>query len=191
MRIGLTGGIGAGKSAVAKLFEEFGALVVDTDLLAREAAAPGTPGLAEIARVWPGTVRGGALDRAALAAIVFADPSARARLNRILHPEIRRMAFAREAAARPGQPIVHVVPLLFETGYNALVDTTVLVTSPQVQRIARSRARDGLGESAARARIAAQIAPEGARRRGGPLRERSCRRIGRVLALPSVWKPHL
>jgi dephospho-CoA kinase len=163
VRIGLTGGIGAGKSAVAKLFEEFGAFVVDTDLLAREAAAPGSPGLAEIARVWPATVRDGALDRAALAAIVFADPSARARLNRILHPEIRRLAFAREAAAQPGQPIVHVVPLLFETGYNALVDRTVLVTSPQAQRIARIRERDGLDETAARARIAAQIAPEGAR----------------------------
>lgn len=165
MRVGLTGGIGAGKSAVAKLFEEFGAFVIDADLLAREAAAPGTPGFAAIARLWPAAVRDGSLDRAALAAIVFADPSARARLNHILHPEIRRLAFLQEAAALPGQPIVHVVPLLFETGYDELVDTTVLVTSPQAQRVARIRARDALDEAAARARIAAQIAPERARER--------------------------
>lgn len=163
MRVGLTGGIGAGKSAVAKLFEEFGAYVIDTDLLAREAAARDSAGLREIARVWPQVVREGTLDRAALSEIVFRDPVARARVNAILHPHVRRLALEREAGARPGQPIVHVVPLLFETEYANLVDASVLVTAPESLRVARVRARDGLSEADVRARIEAQIPPERAR----------------------------
>ena len=115
MRVGLTGGIGAGKSAVAAIFANLGAFVVDTDSIAREVVAPHSDGLMEIARVWPQVVRAGALDRAALAEIVFNDPSARERLNGLLHPHIRRVAMEREAHAKPGQMVVHVVPLLFET----------------------------------------------------------------------------
>ena len=96
MRVGLTGGIGSGKSEVAALFEEFGAFVIDTDALAREAVAPNGDGFLAIAREWPDVIRRGVLDRAALADVVFADPAARARLNAILHPIVRRMAAARE-----------------------------------------------------------------------------------------------
>lgn len=165
MRVGLTGGIGAGKSAVAAIFANLGAFVVDTDSIAREVVAPHSDGLMEIARVWPQVVRAGALDRAALAEIVFNDPSARERLNGLLHPHIRRVAMEREARAKPGQMVVHVVPLLFETGYDQLVDKSVLVIAPLEQRIARVVERDGLDEARVRARMAAQIAPEQVRPR--------------------------
>lgn len=165
MRVGLTGGIGAGKSAVAKAFGEFGALVIDTDILAREAVAPHSDGLLEIARVWPSVVRNGMLDRAALGEIVFADHAARDRLNAILHPHIRRLAFQRESSAKPGQPIVHVVPLLFETDYARLMDKTVVVSAPEKLRMERTIARDRIDEARVRARMDAQIAPESARER--------------------------
>jgi dephospho-CoA kinase len=165
LRIGLTGGIGAGKSAVARIFEDLGALVIDTDALAREAVAPNSDGLMEIARVWPQVVRTGALDRTALGEIVFNDPSARERLNAILHPHIRRLAMERDALAKPGQLVVHIVPLLFETGYNQLVDKSVLVFAPEDQRIARVVARDKIDVGKVRARMAAQIDPLEARAR--------------------------
>jgi dephospho-CoA kinase len=165
VRVGLTGGIGAGKSAVAAIFANLGAFVVDTDSIAREVVAPHSDGLMEIARVWPQVVRAGALDRAALAEIVFNDPSARERLNGLLHPHIRRVAMERAARAKPGQMVVHVVPLLFETGYDQLVDKSVLVIAPLEQRIARVVERDGLDEARVRARMAAQIAPEQVRPR--------------------------
>lgn len=163
MRVGLTGGIGAGKSAVAVIFEQLGALIVDTDVIAREVVAPNSDGLREIARVWPQAVRNGVLDRGALADIVFGDPKARERLNGLLHPHIRRVALEREARAKPGQLIVHVVPLLFETGYDRLVDKSVLVVAPLEERIARIVARDKLDEGRVRARMATQIEPEQAR----------------------------
>ncbi|MBV8372168.1 MAG: dephospho-CoA kinase [Candidatus Eremiobacteraeota bacterium] len=165
MRVGLTGGIGAGKTAVARLFEEFGAYVIDTDLLAREAAAPNSDGFLAITRAWPDVVRHGVLDRAALAEIIFKDPAARERLNAILHPHVRRLAFEREARAGPGQLVVHVVPLLFETQYDELMDKSVLVTAPQAVRIERIVSRDHLDEARVRARMAAQIAPDRARGR--------------------------
>ena len=163
MRVGLTGGIGAGKSAVAALFAALGAFVIDTDAIAREVVAPNSDGLREIARVWPQAVRNGVLDRGALADIVFNDALARERLNALLHPHIRRLAMEREALAKPGQLLVHVVPLLFETGYDRLVDKSVLVVAPLDQRVARVVERDKLDEGRVRARMAAQIEPERAR----------------------------
>jgi len=165
MRVGLTGGIGSGKSEVARIFEDQGAFVIDTDVLAREAVAPYSDGLMQIARIWPQVVRNNSLDRGALAEIVFSDADARARLNDIVHPHVRRLAREREAFAKPGQIVVQVVPLLFETGYNNDVDKSVLVVAPEEQRIARIRARDRMDEAQIRARMAAQISPEEARRR--------------------------
>lgn len=165
MRVGLTGGIGSGKSEVAKILAELGALVIDTDVLAREAVAPHSDGLMAIARVWPGVIHSGALDRKALADIVFHDPSARERLNSIVHPFVRRLALESEKHAPPGQLIVHVVPLLFETGYADLVDKSIVVIAPDDARVARVLARDSVTESDVRARMAAQIEPSEARRR--------------------------
>jgi dephospho-CoA kinase len=163
MRVGLTGGIGAGKSAVAAILGELGAFVVDTDAIAREVVAPQSDGLLAIGRVWPQVIRNGALDRAALADIVFNDSDARDRLNALLHPHIRRIALERERRARPDQPTVHVVPLLFETGYDRLVDKSIVVVAPLEQRIARVVERDRSDEGRVRARMGAQVDPDAAR----------------------------
>jgi dephospho-CoA kinase len=165
VRVGLTGGIGAGKSAVAAILGELGAFVVDTDAVAREVVAPQSDGLLAVARIWPQVVRNGVLDRAALADIVFNDAGARERLNALLHPHIRRIALDRERRAGPQQPIVHVVPLLFETGYDRLVDKSVVVLAPLEQRIARVLERDRSDEGRVRARMGAQLDPDVARRR--------------------------
>jgi len=165
VRVGLTGGIGSGKSEVARIFEELGAFIIDTDALAREAVAPYSDGLMQIARVWPSVIRNDALDRAALAEIVFSDADARARLNAIVHPHVRRLARERARFAQPGQMILEVVPLLFETDYARDVDKAVVVVAPEEQRIARIAARDHMDETHVRARMAAQIAPEEAMRR--------------------------
>lgn len=171
MRVGLTGGIGSGKTEVAKLLREFGAFVIDTDQLAREAVAPGSDGWRAVAAQWPEVVGHGTLDRLALADIVFGDPTARERLNAIVHPYVRRRAAALEARARPEQLIVHVVPLLFETGYDGLVDRTILAVAPEAQRVERVKARDSLDESRIRARMVSQIEPNRARERADEIIE--------------------
>jgi dephospho-CoA kinase len=166
LRVGLTGGIGSGKSAVAELWRERGATIVDADLLAREAVAPGSDGLREVAAQWPAVVGAdGTLDRAALARIVFDDDAQRARLNAIVHPRVRALGDALEAAAPPDAVVVHVVPLLFEGEFWRRCDATVAVLAPEAQRVARVTARDGVDEAAVRARMRAQIDPEEARRR--------------------------
>jgi dephospho-CoA kinase len=159
----LTGGIGSGKSAVADLFAAYGAIVIDADVLAREAVAPGSAGFAAIAAQWPQTTRGGVLDRAALAAIVFADGAARAQLDAIVHPRVRALAAERETAAGDAAIVVHVVPLLFEGDYWKTCARNVLVIAPRELRIARVMARDGWTRAAVEARMAAQIDPEIAR----------------------------
>lgn len=139
--------------------------MIDTDELARQATLPGTPALAEIARRWPSAMRGGALDRASLAAIVFSDAAERERLNAIVHPVVRELARQRERRSPHHRVIVHVVPLLFETGYAGAVDASVLVIAPEAQRIARTCSRDGSTPDDVRRRIAAQMPVEEARRR--------------------------
>jgi dephospho-CoA kinase len=165
LRVGLTGGIGAGKSEVARVFGELGAYIIDTDELAREAVAPNSDGLLAIAHTWPQFVRGGSLDRAALAEVVFSDPQALARLNEIVHPFVRRLAKEREANAKPDQLIVHVVPLLFESGYIDMVDKSVVVIAPLEARIARVVGRDQTDAEHILARMKTQIDPEEARAR--------------------------
>jgi dephospho-CoA kinase len=163
MRVGLTGGIGSGKSAVADMLAELGAFVIDTDELAREVVAPGSPALFQISSKWPQVIRNGELDRAALADVVFADEGAREQLNAIVHPRVRALAAEREKAAQPRQLLVHVVPLLFETGYGETLDRSIVVIASDENRIARVIARDGIDEERVRARMAAQIDPEKAR----------------------------
>lgn len=163
MRVGLTGGLGAGKSEVARCFQVFGAYIIDTDALARQAVCPGSDGLRQIARTWPAVVRNGYLDRAALAEIVFHDAQARHRLMEIVHPHVRRLAMEAEQYAKAGQVIVHVVPLLFENGYDRLCDRSVLVTAPEELRIARVLHRDRWTAEQIRSRMASQIDPQQAR----------------------------
>lgn len=157
--IGLTGGIGSGKSTVARLLAERGALVIDADALAREVVEPGTPGLATVrCRFGAGVVRAdGSLDRAALGAIVFADPTARRDLEAITHPLIRDRTRAIIAAAPPGTVVVHDIPLLVETGVAAQYHLVVTVDVGVEERIRRLVALRGLAEDDARARITHQV----------------------------------
>ena len=117
IRVGLTGGIASGKSLVAAELGRLGAMVIDADVLAREVVEPGTPGLAAVvARFGPEVLDGDRLDRARLGAIVFADPAARRDLERIIHPAVRAKAAELERTADPDAVVVHVIPLLVETG---------------------------------------------------------------------------
>ena len=160
LRIGLTGGIAAGKSVVAQRLRELGAVVVDHDVLAREVVAPGSTGLAAVVEAFgPGVVGPlGELDRAALAAVVFADPQARERLNALVHPLVRRAADAREEAARAAfaNVVVHDIPLLVESGQAGHFDHLVVVDAPPELRVERLVQGRGLSESQAWARLAAQ-----------------------------------
>ena len=161
LRIGLTGGIGSGKSTVAALLAERGARVVDADRIAREVVEPGTPGLAAVvAEFGPGVLTGeGALDRAALAAIVFGDPAARARLDGIVHPLVRARAAELVAAAPADAVVVQDVPLLVETGQAAGFDLVLVVEADPDTRVQRLVGR-GLSADDARARMASQATDE-------------------------------
>ncbi|MGC3993837.1 MAG: dephospho-CoA kinase [Propionicimonas sp.] len=156
--VGLTGGIASGKSTVAELLAERGALVIDADRLAREVVEPGTPGLAAVvARFGDGVLRpDGSLDRPALGRIVFADTVARGDLEAIIHPAVRARAAELTAAAPAGAVVVQMIPLLVETGQQDAFDLVVVVDTAPEEQLARVRARDGLGAEEALARVRAQ-----------------------------------
>lgn len=164
LRIGLSGGIGSGKSTVASRFAEHGAVVIDADVLSREVVEPGTDGLAEIAAAFGADILtpDGALDRPALAARVFGDDQARETLNGIVHPRVAARTAELVAAAPADAVVVHDVPLLVEKGYAPHYHLVVIVDAPVETRVQRLVGR-GLPEADARARIAAQ-ATEDARR---------------------------
>jgi len=161
LRIGLTGGIGSGKSTVSRLLAERGAVIVDADVIAREVVEPGTPGLAAVVDAFgPGIVADdGSLDRPALAAVVFADPEARRRLDGIVHPLVRARATEVAGAAPPDAVVVNDVPLLVETGQAAAYDLVLVVEADTETRVARLVQR-GLTADDARARMAAQATDE-------------------------------
>jgi dephospho-CoA kinase len=161
LRIGLTGGIGSGKSTVAALLAERGARVVDADRIAREVVEPGTPGLAAVVAEFGAEVltAEGALDRPALAARVFGDPAARARLDAVVHPLVRARAAELVAAAPADAVVVQDVPLLVETGQAGSYDLVLVVQTDLETRVARLVQR-GLSAEDARARIASQATDE-------------------------------
>lgn len=164
-RIGLTGGIAAGKSVATARLAELGAVVIDHDLLAREAVAPGSVGLAAIVEAFGDVVLlpDGSLDRPGLGALVFADAAARSRLNDIVHPEVRRLSAEREAMAAAGDPaavVVHDIPLLVETGQAEHFHLLVVVHTPAEQRVRRLVEGRGLSEDAARSRLASQASDD-------------------------------
>lgn len=162
LHVGLTGGIAAGKSAVAAELERCGALLVDSDALARLVLEPGTEGLAAVQEAFGDRViaADGSLDRAALAAIVFADAGQRERLNRIVHPRVRRMAREIVAQAGPDVVVVQDVPLLVETGQADAFDLVLVVQAPREERIRRMVEDRGMSVEDAEARIAAQATDE-------------------------------
>ncbi|MEK0099527.1 dephospho-CoA kinase [Streptomyces sp. A475] len=158
LKVGLTGGIGAGKSEVSRLLVEHGAVLIDADRIAREVVEPGTPGLAAVVEAFGSEVLApdGSLDRPARGAIVFADADHLAVLNSIVHPLGGARSAELEAAATGDSVVVHDVPLLAETGLAPLYDVVVVVdASPETQldRLVRLR---GMSEEDARARMAAQ-----------------------------------
>jgi len=158
---GLTGGIASGKSTVAALFRARGLPVIDADQLAREVVAPGTEGLdAVVAAFGRGVLgEGGSLDRAALAAIVFADAEKRRALNAIVHPRIAALTAERAAELEArGEPLAcYEATLLVENGLADAFRPLVVVAVPEELQIARTMARDGATEEQARARIRAQM----------------------------------
>lgn len=157
LRVGLTGGIASGKSTVARLLAGHGAAIIDTDVVAREVVAPGTPALAEIAEEFgAGMLRpDGTLDRAAMRRVVFADPERRCRLEAILHPRIRARSLEL-AAERPGPYQVFVVPLLVETDFAALVDRVLVVDCAPETQMNRLVQRDGISPEEALRMIGSQ-----------------------------------
>ncbi|WP_034383351.1 dephospho-CoA kinase [Deinococcus sp. YIM 77859] len=165
-RLGLTGSIGAGKSTVARLLRARGLTVLDADEVAREVTRDPAV-LAEIEAAFPGVLRDGVLDRAALAAAAFADPARLAVLNAITHPRVRqRMLALEEAAAARGEGwIVQDVPLLLEGGLEGAMDAVLVVDAPLDLRIARVTARSGLTAEEVRARDARQMPAEEKRKR--------------------------
>jgi dephospho-CoA kinase len=161
VRVGLTGGIASGKSLVAAELAARGATIIDADVLAREVVEPGTPALAAvIERFGADLVQDGQLDRARLAQIVFADPLARRDLERIVHPAVRARAAELERAAGDAAVVVHVIPLLVETGQQENFDLVVTVDADHETQVQRLMARNGFTRAEAEARIAAQASRE-------------------------------
>lgn len=158
LKVGLTGGIGAGKSEVSRLLVSYGAVLIDADRIAREVVEPGTPGLAAVVEAFgPGILSAdGTLDRPKLGGIVFSDPEKLATLNKIVHPLVGARSAELESTAGPDSVVVHDVPLLTENGLAALYDLVVVIDATpetQLDRLVRLR---GMTPDEARARMAAQ-----------------------------------
>lgn len=162
IRVGLTGGIGSGKSTVAQLLATWGAVVIDADVLARAAVAPGTPGLSQVVDEFgPGVLTAdGALDRPALAALAFADPDRLAVLNAIVHPDVSRRTEAMIAALPENAVVVHDVPLLVENQLQGAYDYVVVVDAAEETQLARLTAQRRMTPADARERVAAQSSRE-------------------------------
>lgn len=162
MRIGLTGGIASGKSTVARKLEQLGAFTIDADVLARDVVALGTEGLKAVVARFGNSVLAadGSLDRSVLARVIFADPQARADLNAIIHPLVRERAAELEAAAPAGAVVVHVIPLLVETGQQGDFDAVVVVDTTVEEQLRRLTRRDSLTQTEAEQRVAAQASRE-------------------------------
>lgn len=158
--VGLTGGIAAGKSTVAECWRKLGAIEIDADLLARDAVAPGTNGLAQVVAEFGNEVLSGSeLDRKALGRLVFNDPAKRQRLEAILHPIIRKLAAEKVAALPPDSIAVYIVPLLVEAEVDLPFDKIVTVEAPREVQIDRLVTLRGLSPDEAKHRLAAQVTP--------------------------------
>lgn len=162
VRVGLTGGVASGKSAVSAILAELGAVVVDADLLAREVVAPGSEGLAEVVREFGPEVLtlDGELDRPAMGRVVFADEDARRRLEAIIHPRVRERGAELEAEAAQGAVVVHDIPLLAETGRAEAFDAVIVVDVPVETQVARMVELRGMSAADAEARVRAQATRE-------------------------------
>jgi dephospho-CoA kinase len=167
MIVGLTGGIGSGKTAVAKMLSDRGAVIVDTDVIAREVVEPPSPALDRIREEFGQDVltADGRLDRGSIAKIVFADEAKRRRLNEITHPEILKRVLATIGRYPPSTVVVVVAPLLFESGFERNCQKVVAVTAPEAIRLRRVMERDGSTLADVRRRMRAQLADDEYERR--------------------------
>jgi dephospho-CoA kinase len=193
LRVGLTGGIGSGKSTVARRLVELGAVLVDSDVLAREAVASGSLGLAEVIEAFGARVLGpgGELDRPALAAVVFGDPAALERLNAIVHPIVRARSDEIIAAAPRDAIVVQDVPLLVENGMAPAFPLVVVVHTESEERVRRLVRHRGMPEPDARARIAAQ-ADDAARRAAADVwLDNNATPEALVEAVDALWRDRL
>ncbi|KES04725.1 dephospho-CoA kinase [Streptomyces toyocaensis] len=162
LTVGLTGGIGAGKSEVSRLLVECGAVLIDADRIAREVVEPGTPGLAAVVEAFGEEVltADGSLDRPKLGSVVFADAEKRSVLNSIVHPLVGARSRELEEAAAEDAVVVHDVPLLTENGLAPLYDLVIVVDASPETQLGRLVGRRGMTEEDARARMAAQATRE-------------------------------
>ncbi|WHM39240.1 dephospho-CoA kinase [Streptomyces sp. BPTC-684] len=162
LKVGLTGGIGAGKSEVSRMLVSYGAVLIDADKIAREVVQPGTEGLAAVVEAFGAGILAadGTLDRPALGAIVFADPAKLAVLNGIVHPLVGARSAELEAAAGPDSVVIHDVPLLTENGLASLYDLVVVVDAAPATQLDRLTRLRGMAKPEAEARMAAQATRE-------------------------------
>ncbi|WP_432143223.1 dephospho-CoA kinase [Streptomyces sp. bgisy084] len=162
VKVGLTGGIGAGKSEVSRLLASYGAVIVDADKIAREVVEPGTPGLAAVVEEFGADILApdGTLDRPKLGSIVFSDPGKLKALNAIVHPLVGARSAELEASAGPDAVVVHDVPLLTENGLAPLYDLVVVVDAAPQTQLDRLVRRRGMAEDEAKSRMAAQATRE-------------------------------
>jgi dephospho-CoA kinase len=193
LMVGLTGGIGSGKSAVAARFAELGAVVIDSDQIAREVVARGTDGLREVVAAFGDGVLTpeGDLDRAAMARLVFDDPDARRRLEKIIHPLVRARTAALIAAVDPNAVVVNDVPLLVEASLAGNFDMVVIVLAPEPTRIDRLVRARGMSPTEAKARISAQASDAQRRAVADVLIENDGTVEDLRAAVDAVWAEHI
>jgi dephospho-CoA kinase len=189
MIVGLTGGVGSGKSTVAAMLAEHGAVIVDADKIAREVVEPGTPGLAALVGAFGAGILAadGSLDRPKLAEIAFSDDAARARLNEIVHPLVGERSAQLAAEAPPGSIVVYDVPLLVEANVVRNYDLVVVVETPAELRLDRLEGR-GMVREQARARMAAQASDEQRRAAADELIVNDGSRADLQAAVDAVWE---
>ncbi|MHA6783445.1 dephospho-CoA kinase [Pseudonocardia saturnea] len=193
LKVGLTGGIGSGKSTVARRLVERGAVLVDSDALAREVVAAGTPGLAAIVEAFGPEVlgAGGELDRPALASVVFGDAEARGRLNAIVHPRVRERSDELIAAAAADAVVVQDVPLLVENGMAPHLPLVIVVHAEAEERVRRLVGQRGMPEADARARIAAQTDDDARRAAADVWLDNGGAPADLVVAVDALWDDRL
>ncbi len=193
LMVGLTGGIGAGKSVVAARLAELGAVVIDSDRLAREVVEPGTDGLREVVEEFGPEVLGpdGALDRPALGRLVFGDEAARRRLEAIVHPRVRARSAELIAAAPPDAVVINDIPLLVESGIGAGFDLVVVVLAGEQTRLRRLAQARGMSTDEARARMAAQATDEQRRAAADVVLDNDGSREDLLAAVDRLWYERL
>jgi dephospho-CoA kinase len=193
LRIGLTGGIAAGKSLAAQRLVQLGATLIDADAIAREVVEPGTEGLRAVADAFgPGILDDdGGLDRAALGAMVFGQPSQRERLNAIVHPLVRARAAELAEAAGEDAIVVQDIPLLVETGQSASFHLVLVIDAPEEERLRRMMEERGMSESDARSRMGAQASTAERNDAADVVLENTGPREELLSALDRLWEERL